>query len=87
MERANLYLILKAELLNIAPEASLDDVDGNADLREELDLDSLDFLHLIIAIGKRIGVEIPEADYGRIHSLDALLDYLESSEALARKRS
>lgn len=78
MERANLYLILKAELLNIAPEANLDEVDGNVDLREELDLDSLDFLHLIIALGKRVGVEVPEADYGRIASLDAMLDYLES---------
>jgi len=78
MERETLYHILKEEMLYIAPEADLDDVDGNADLREELDLDSLDFLHLIIALGKRVGVEIPEADYGRIASLDALLDYLQS---------
>lgn len=81
MERATLYRILSEELLNIAPEAELDSVDENADLREELDLDSLDFLNLIIALGKRVGVQIPEADYGRIHSLSALLDYLEDREA------
>lgn len=63
-------------LLAIAPEADLASIDPRRSLREQLDLDSFDFLHLLIALQETLGVEVPEADYGRVDSLDGLLDYL-----------
>ncbi len=60
----------------IAPEADLDALDPKRPMREELDLDSFDFLNVLIELHARIGVEIPEADYARIGTLDALLAYL-----------
>ncbi len=68
---------LVAEILGaIAPEADLATVGDDEDLREALDLDSMDFLNFVIALGERTGRKIPEADAGRLHSLRGLLAYL-----------
>ena len=63
-------------VLGIAPEADLAHLDPRASLREQLDLDSFDFLNLLIALHERLGVEVPEADYGKVDGLDALAAYL-----------
>jgi acyl carrier protein len=60
----------------IAPEADFDRIDPGRSLRGQLDLDSFDFLNLLIDLHGRLGVEIPEADYGKVDSLDALVGYL-----------
>ncbi len=60
----------------IAPEADFAALDPRRPFREELDLDSFDFLNVLIELHARLGVEIPEADYGRLGTLDALLGYL-----------
>lgn len=60
----------------IAPEADFDALDPHRPLREELDLDSFDFLNALIELHRRTGIEIPEADYGKVATLDALLSYL-----------
>lgn len=67
---------VREAVLGIAPEAALAQLDPRASLREQLDLDSFDFLNLLIALHERLGVEIPEADYGRVDGLDALAGYL-----------
>jgi acyl carrier protein len=60
----------------IAPEVELDEVDPSADLREEVDLDSLDFLSLVEGIKERTGVDVPEDDYPQVRSLDGLTGYV-----------
>lgn len=60
----------------IAPEADLDAVAPDKDLREELDLDSMDFLNFVIALHEKLGVDIPEADYPQLQSLDGAVGYL-----------
>ena len=45
-------------------------------LREALDVDSFDFLNLLIGLHETLGVEIPEADYGRLTTLNSLVSYL-----------
>lgn len=60
----------------IAPEADLARIDPKASLREQLDIDSFDFLNLLIALQQRLGIEVPEADYRQVDSLDGLLEYL-----------
>jgi acyl carrier protein len=64
------------ELQRIAPEVEVDLLRGDRPLREEVDLDSMDWLRLISALHQRCGVNIPEADYPRLDSLDALTEYL-----------
>jgi acyl carrier protein len=60
----------------VAPEADFDALDPRRPIREELDIDSFDFLNVLIELHGRIGVEIPESDYAKIGTLEALLGYL-----------
>jgi acyl carrier protein len=63
-------------LTNIAPEADPATLDPGEDLREELDLDSMDELNLITALCERLGIDIPEGDYPQLRTLDGAVDYL-----------
>lgn len=65
-----------ASLGEIAPEADLSSIDPGESLRQQLDLDSMDFLNFAIGLHQRLGVEIPEADYPRLASLDGAMAYL-----------
>ena len=67
-------------LATVAPEADLDAVDANARLRDELDLDSLDFLNLVQALQDSTGVAIPEADYRSVDTLQGLVAYLQARQ-------
>jgi acyl carrier protein len=60
----------------VAPEADLAQLDPAADLREALEIDSMDFLNLAIAVHAATGVEVPEADYPKLASIDAWVAYL-----------
>jgi acyl carrier protein len=70
--------VMQEELNNIAPEIDLKMVDPSADLREALDIDSMDLLNFIIAIHHRLGVDIPEIDYPKLVTLDGTLAYLKA---------
>jgi acyl carrier protein len=61
---------------SIAPEADFSTLSSSEDLREALDLDSMDFLNFVIALHERTGVDIPEADYPKLRTLDGAIAYL-----------
>lgn len=63
----------------VAPEVDVTDVDPAEDLREQLDLDSMDILNLAIGLFQATGVEVPERDYGRIVTVDGCVSYLTQS--------
>ncbi|WP_242343455.1 acyl carrier protein [Anaeromyxobacter terrae] len=65
-----------AMLGTIAPEVDLDEIRPAADLRDELDIDSMDFLRFVVQLEQRLGVPVPEADYPRIRTLDRCVAYL-----------
>ena len=66
------------ELGKVAPDADLASLDPADDLREALDVDSLDLLNFVIALHKRLGADIPERDYAQLMRLEPALDYLEA---------
>lgn len=68
--------IVLSQLSNIAPEADPAAVDPTADLREALDLDSMDFLNFVIALHERLKIDIPETDYPRLVTIAGAVDYL-----------
>lgn len=78
MSRAELQAAVFRILRRIAPEAELETLPPAANLREELDLDSVDFLAFAIALHKELGVSVPEADYRLLFTLGGCLDYLEA---------
>jgi acyl carrier protein len=60
----------------IAPEADLAALDPGADLREWLDLDSMDFLNFLVGLHEATGIDVPESDYARLSTLEACVAYL-----------
>ena len=64
-------------LADIAPEADLSRLADDADLRDAVDLDSLDFLNLIERLAERTGVDVPENDYPDVRTLAGLSTYVE----------
>ena len=67
--------VLREELENIAPEMDIEKLDASADLREALDIDSIDFLNFVTAIHKRLGIDVPELDYPKLFTLDGAASY------------
>lgn len=65
-------------LAAVAPEARGKPIAGDLDLREELDLDSMDFLRVLVGIKERTGIEVPETDAPQLFTLDGAVHYLTS---------
>jgi acyl carrier protein len=63
-------------LATIAPEADPSDIDPNANLQDELDIDSIDFLNFMMGLHKKTGVDIPEKDYAKVSTLNDCISYL-----------
>ena len=68
-------IVLRA-ISDIAPEADLAHLDPAVDVREQLDIDSMDSLNIMIGIHEATGVDIPEADYPLMNTLNACVAYL-----------
>jgi acyl carrier protein len=62
----------------IAPELEADALAPGQPLRQQVDLDSMDWLNFLVSVHERFGVNIPESDYARLVSLDDVLDYLQA---------
>lgn len=76
MDKTEVMALLGGVLGRIAPEVDLAGVGDSEDLRTVLDLDSMDFLNLIIGLSKGAGVDIPEKDYPKFFTLKGILEYL-----------
>jgi acyl carrier protein len=63
INKADVRAVLAEELGNIAPDVDPQKIDPSADLREALDIDSMDFLNFVTAIHHRLGVDLPKIDY------------------------
>jgi acyl carrier protein len=66
---------------DITPDSDLARIRGDVPLRDELEIDSMDFLNLLVAVAKEVGVEIPERDYAKVATLDGLVAYVETGRA------
>ena len=64
------------ELGRIAPEIDATQLDPDAELREECDIDSMDLLNLVAALSERLNIEIPETDYPNLATLRHAAAYL-----------
>jgi acyl carrier protein len=65
----------------VAPEANLTLIKPQVSFREQLDIDSMDFLNFAIGLSKELGVEVPEADYPKVASLDGCVEYVMEKHA------
>lgn len=60
----------------LAPEIDPTKIIPDKPLRTQIDLDSMDWLNVLAAIHEKLGVDIPEADYGKVQTLDSIVAYL-----------
>ena len=81
MNDTDLKQIVMEAILEIAPEADFETLDPNDGLREQLDLDSMDFLNVVIGLHEALGIDIPEADYPKLFTLTSAINYLRESQA------
>ncbi len=76
MEEKELRAVVIATLKTIAPEVEEGDLRPDRPLRNQVDLDSMDWLNFLIGLHEKLKVDIPEADYARLVTLGDVLDYL-----------
>ena len=79
MNKNEIRAVLLDELGKIAPDVDAADVDAAGDLREEFDIDSMDFLNLVTALHERLGIVIAESDYRQLGTLDNAIRFLGKS--------
>jgi acyl carrier protein len=73
-------VVVKA-LGGVAPEIDPASIESHVGFRDQFDLDSMDFLNFVLALHARLNVDIPEADYPKLYSLDGAVDYLMAKTA------
>lgn len=61
----------------VAPEADLASLRADRPLRDQLDIDSIDFLNFVIGLDETLHVAVPESDYGALTTVEACVSYLE----------
>ncbi|NIP99532.1 MAG: acyl carrier protein [Nitrospinaceae bacterium] len=64
-------------LAEIAPDEDISSIDDNQKLRDQIDLDSMDFLDIVMELRKRFNIEVPEKDYERLSTLSGCISYLQ----------
>lgn len=81
MNQQELRSTVIATLKSIAPEVDESDLVPDQLLRDQVDLDSMDWLNFLIGLHEKLKVDIPEADYARLRTLNDLLEYLDAKVA------
>jgi len=76
MTRDEIILAVKDIITTIAPDEELSELNTTEPLRDQIELDSMDFLDIVMELRKRYAVQVPEEDYGALNTLDGCADYL-----------
>jgi len=72
---------LRTILADVAPDLDVASIGLDADLRNDVGLDSMDFLNFVIGAHKQLGVDIPEADYGKVNTFAKFARYVAARRA------
>ena len=76
MSNADIRDQVVEELLTIAPEIEEDELSDTELLRDQVDLDSMDWLNFLVRLHKRFEVDIPESEYASLRTIDDLTRYI-----------
>ena len=77
MTREEIVIAVKDIIATIAPDEDLSGLSLDEKLREQIELDSMDFLDIVMELRKRYGVQVPEDDYMELATLQGCVEYLE----------
>jgi acyl carrier protein len=76
MTRDDIRDKVRQALVAVAPELESVSLNPDLPLRDQVDLDSMDFLRFVMELHKQLGVDVAESDYGRLVSVSAAVDYV-----------
>ena len=76
MTEAEVKQVVRDALGNVAPEVDVGALNPAKDLRDQIDIDSVDFLNFVIGLHKALNVEIPDADVAKLSTLNGCVAYL-----------
>jgi acyl carrier protein len=76
MTKEDIKKVVLDIISEIAPDEDLSNVKPSVRLRDQLDLDSMDFLDIVMELRKKFGIEVPEDEYVQLASLDSCANYL-----------
>lgn len=77
MTRNEIKDVILEIIADIDEEADMEELNADEPLRDQLDLDSMDFLDIVMELRKRYKLQIPEADYPELATLTSCVNYLE----------
>lgn len=63
-------------LTEVAPEVTPDQIKPAANIRQQLDVDSIDLLKFLVSLHKEFAIEIPERDYGKLMTVNDIVSYV-----------
>lgn len=86
MQTGDIRKIVLDTVETILPGTDTSRIHGEASLRAQVDLDSIDWLNVLTVLGERLGLKIPERDYGKLRTLDDMVEYLHTALAAQGKR-
>jgi len=69
---------ITVSILRVAPEAEIDTLDPDISFRDQIEIDSVDFLQFVLDLEKKLGISIPDVDYPKLSSLNGCLSYIEN---------
>ena len=75
MNNDELRNIIIKEILNIAPDIEEEDISIDENIKTSLEIDSYDFLNILVALNEKIGIEVPESDYAKVDTLENMIKY------------
>ena len=81
MDKSAIRQVLLDVIDEVAPGCLPDEIDDDEDIREQMDLDSMDLLNVVAGLHERLGVAVPEADIEQITTITGAVDYLNSRHA------
>lgn len=76
MTRGEIEQTVRQALLSVAPELEAMPLDAHVPLRDQVDIDSMDFLRFVMVLHRQLGVDVPETDYHKFGSLTSIVEYL-----------
>lgn len=76
MEKSEIRKIIVDIIAEIAPDEDVSNLKDDIRLRDQLELDSMDFLDIVMELRKKYNIEVPEADYSHLESLNSCVEYL-----------
>ena len=76
MSNEQIRVVVLRLLGRIAPETDVEQLNPEADLREEVGLDSMDVVNFMVAIQKELGVDVPKRDYVNMATLNGCVKYI-----------